>query len=259
MSRLLLSRRRVIGAGTVGVAGLMLEGCDRLSHAPRFQDAIGKATDLTQASQRLLLSGQPLAKEFSAAQLSPVFRANGSVMPSGEAYQGLLEGGFADWRLAVEGLVQHPILLSLNQLKAMPARTQITRHDCVEGWSAIGGWTGVQLARVLALAGPRPEARYVVFRCADDLGETGDARGLYYESIDFFDAYHPQTILAYAMNGQPLSVAHGAPLRLRVERQLGYKQAKYVMRIQLVDRLDRIGGGKGGFWEDRGYAWYAGI
>ena len=259
MSRLLLSRRRVLGAATAGVAGLMLEGCDRLSHAPRFQDAIGRAADLTEASQRLLLGGQPLAKEFSVAQLSPVFRANGSVMPASEAYQSLTEGGFADWRLAVEGLVRQPIQLSLDQLKAMPARTQITRHDCVEGWSAIGGWTGVQLARVLALAGPLPGARYVVFRCADDLGGTGDASGLYYESIDFFDAFHPQTLLAYAMNGQPLSVAHGAPLRLRVERQLGYKQAKYVMRIQLVDRLDRIGGGKGGFWEDRGYAWYAGI
>jgi DMSO/TMAO reductase YedYZ molybdopterin-dependent catalytic subunit len=141
----------------------------------------------------------------------------------------------------------------------MPARTQITRHDCVEGWSAIGQWTGVQLGRVLALAGPLPQARAVVFRCADALGGSEDDRGLYYESIDFFDAYHPQTILAWAMNGKPLSVAHGAPLRLRVERQLGYKQAKYVMRLQLVDRVDQIAGGKGGFWEDRGYAWYAGI
>ena len=259
MSRLLLSRRRLVGAGTVGLAGLMLEGCDRLSKAPRFQDSIGKAADLTEASQRLLLSGQPLAKEFTAAQLSPVFKPNGSVMPTSTAYQDMMSRGFADWRLAVEGLVRRPVLLSLEQLKSMPARTQITRHDCVEGWSAIGGWTGVQLARVLALASPLPQARYVVFRCADDLGGTGDAHGLYYESIDFFDAYHPQTILAYAMNGQPLSVAHGAPLRLRVERQLGYKQAKYVMRIQLVDRIDGIAGGKGGFWEDRGYAWYAGI
>ncbi|HEY1929349.1 MAG TPA: molybdopterin-binding protein [Caulobacteraceae bacterium] len=259
MSRLLLSRRRLVGAGTVGLAGLMLEGCDRLSRAPRFQDSIGKAADLTEASQRLLLSGQPLAKEFSAAQLSPVFKPNGSVMPASTAYQDSMSKGFADWRLAVEGLVRRPVLLSLEQLKSMPARTQITRHDCVEGWSAIGQWTGVQLARVLALASPLPQARYVVFRCADDLGGTGDDRGLYYESIDFFDAYHPQTILAYDMNGQPLSVAHGAPLRLRVERQLGYKQAKYVMRIQLVDRIDGIAGGKGGFWEDRGYAWYAGI
>jgi DMSO/TMAO reductase YedYZ molybdopterin-dependent catalytic subunit len=259
MSRLLLSRRRLMGAGSLGVASLMLEGCDRLSRAARFQDAIGRAADFTQVSQRLLLSGQPLAKEFSPTQLSPVFKPNGSVMPSSAVYQSLMADNFAGWRLAVEGLVRRPLGLSLAQIKAMPARTQITRHDCVEGWSAIGEWTGVQLARVLALAGPLPQARYVVFRCADDLGGTGDASGLYYESIDFFDALHPQTILAYALNGQPLPVANGAPLRLRVERQLGYKQAKYVMRIQLVDRLDQIGDGKGGFWEDRGYAWYAGI
>lgn len=259
MSRLILSRRRVMGAATLGMAGLMLEGCDRLSRAPRFQDAIGQAADLTQASQRILLAGQPLAKEFRPELISPVFKPNGSTMPTTAAYQGLMANGFADWRLAVEGLVRRPLLLSMDQLKAMPAQSQITRHDCVEGWSAIGQWTGVQLARVLALASPLPQARYVVFRCADDLGGTGDANGLYYESIDFFDALHPQTILAYELNGRPLPVANGAPLRLRVERQLGYKQAKYLMRIQLVDRLDQLVGGKGGFWEDRGYAWYAGI
>jgi DMSO/TMAO reductase YedYZ molybdopterin-dependent catalytic subunit len=136
---------------------------------------------------------------------------------------------------------------------------QITRHDCVEGWSAIGGWTGVQLSRVLSLVGLAPNARFIVFHCADNLGNSIDDSGLYYESIDLFDAFHPQTILAWAINGQPLHVEHGAPLRLRVERQLGYKQAKYVMRIEVVDSLAKIGGGHGGFWEDRGYAWYAGI
>jgi DMSO/TMAO reductase YedYZ molybdopterin-dependent catalytic subunit len=109
------------------------------------------------------------------------------------------------------------------------------------------------------MVGLAPNARFVVFHCADDLAGSGNASGLYYESIDLFDAFHPQTILAYAMNGAPLAVAHGAPLRLRVERQLGYKQAKYVMRLEITDRLDAIGGGKGGFWEDRGYEWYAGI
>ncbi len=259
MSAFGLNRRGLIGVGAAGAGGLLLAACDRLSTAPRVQSVLGDATGITQDAQRLLLSNQPLAREFAARDLSPVFKANGTLMPTTRAYQALMQGGFADYRLAVEGLVRRPLRLTLDQLKAMPQRTQITRHDCVEGWSAIGQWTGVQLARVLALAAPLPQARFVVFRCADDLGGTNDANGLYYESIDMFDALHPQTILAWAMNGQPLEVAHGAPLRLRVERQLGYKHAKYVMRIQLVERLDGIAGGKGGFWEDRGYAWYAGI
>jgi DMSO/TMAO reductase YedYZ molybdopterin-dependent catalytic subunit len=169
----------------------------------------------------------------------------------------MVANGFADWRLTVTGLVQKPLSLSLAQLKALPARTQITRHDCVEGWSAIAQWTGVQLGGILHAAALQPTARYIVFRCADDLG--GDGAGFYYESIDLFDAFHPQTILAHTMNGAPLDVPHGAPIRLRVERQLGYKQAKYVNAIEVVDRLNLIGGGHGGFWEDRGYEWYAGI
>jgi DMSO/TMAO reductase YedYZ molybdopterin-dependent catalytic subunit len=143
----------------------------------------------------------------------------------------------------------------------MPSRTQITRHDCVEGWSVIGKWTGVPLQALLALAQPRPAARYVVFHCADPMdGSDEQAPGsTYYESIDLIEARHPQTILAYALNDEPLPISNGAPLRLRVERQLGYKHAKYLMRITLVDRLDNIRGGHGGYWEDLGYEWYAGI
>jgi hypothetical protein len=132
-------------------------------------------------------------------------------------------------------------------------------HDCVEGWTAIGKWTGVPLGLLLHAAGLRPDARYAVFHCADDYEQSLDGSGRYYESIDLIDALHPQTILAYGMNGQELPVAHGAPLRLRVERQLGYKHAKYVMRIEVLDSFQSIGRGKGGFWEDRGYEWYAGI
>ncbi|MGB3022714.1 MAG: molybdopterin-dependent oxidoreductase, partial [Methyloceanibacter sp.] len=145
------------------------------------------------------------------------------------------------------------------ELRAMPARTQITRHDCVEGWSSIGKWTGVPLTALLEKAELKPSARYIVFYCADDLGETGSDDGKYYESVGLEDAFHPQTILAYAMNGAALPIPHGAPLRLRVERQLGYKMAKYVMRIEAVDEIAPIRGGMGGFWEDRGYEWYAGI
>jgi DMSO/TMAO reductase YedYZ molybdopterin-dependent catalytic subunit len=168
----------------------------------------------------------------------------------------LAADNFRQWRLKIDGLVARPQELSLDQLRAMPSRTQITRHDCVEGWSAIGQWTGVPLSTVLTLAALSPSARYIVFYCADILEVGADP---YYESIDLIDAFHPQTILAYDLNRKRLPVANGAPLRLRVERQLGYKHAKYVMRIQAVQDLNHIGGGKGGFWEDRGYEWYAGV
>jgi DMSO/TMAO reductase YedYZ molybdopterin-dependent catalytic subunit len=141
----------------------------------------------------------------------------------------------------------------------MPSRTQITRHDCVEGWSCIGKWKGVPLAAVLDRARLKPAARYIVFYCADALGQSGTEADKYYESIDLADAFHVQTILAYEMNDQVLPIPHGAPLRLRVERQLGYKMAKYVMRIEAVGSFGGILGGQGGFWEDRGYDWYAGI
>ncbi len=252
-----LSRRGLILAGSA-LGGLLLSGCDRQTQAPEALKFIDRAEGLTQRGQRLLLSGQPLAPEFKPSDISPTFKPNGSFTATDPAYQAQLATGFADWRLVVDGLVNRPLSLSLAQLKALPARTQITRHDCVEGWSAIAQWTGPQLGGLLHAAGLQPHARYIVFHCADNLGGPGEG-GKYYESIDLFDAFHPQTILAHTMNGQPLAVPHGAPIRLRVERQLGYKQAKYVMRIEATDRLGGIQGGHGGFWEDRGYEWYAGI
>jgi DMSO/TMAO reductase YedYZ molybdopterin-dependent catalytic subunit len=249
-----LSRRGLI-LGAASLGGLSLAACDRVTRAPSFQTLAGRAEGLNLASQRLLLSGQPLAREFGLRDLSPVFKVNGSRAPRDPAYQAMAAGGFADWKLVVHGLVARPLQLSLADLRALAARTQITRHDCVEGWSAIGQWTGPRLGEILKLAGLLPNARYIVFHCADNL----DGQGLYYESIDLFDAFHPQTILAYAMNGKPLEIGHGAPVRLRVERQLGYKHAKFVMRIEAAESLGRFGQGKGGFWEDRGYAWYAGI
>jgi DMSO/TMAO reductase YedYZ molybdopterin-dependent catalytic subunit len=128
----------------------------------------------------------------------------------------------------------------------------------VEGWSCIGQWSGVRLSHVLGLAQPRPDAKFVVFHCLDQM-DAEDDDSLYYESIDLDDAYHEQTILAWELNGKPLPVENGAPLRARIERQLGYKQPKYVQRIELVAGFDDIHGGLGGFWEDRGYNWYAGI
>ena len=154
----------------------------------------------------------------------------------------------------MRGLVERELTLSLGQIMTLPQRTQITRHDCVEGWSAIGQWTGPQLSTLLDMAVLRPEARYIVFRCADRLNGAD-----YYESIDLEDAYHPQTIVAHRLNGEPLPVLNGAPLRMRIERQLGYKHAKYLTAIEAVASLDGIGDGEGGYWEDRGYQWYAGI
>jgi DMSO/TMAO reductase YedYZ molybdopterin-dependent catalytic subunit len=258
MSRL-ESRRRVLLALASGTGSLLLAGCDRVAGNAGVAGMMRSAEEFTLRGQRLLMHGQPLATEYRETDLSPRFRANGSLTPTSDVWRRHFDTGFADWRLQVDGLVQRPLQLSLAELRAMPSRTQITRHDCVEGWSAIGKWQGVQLGRVLDLAGLRPGARYVVFHCADELDPNARHDGFYYESIDLFDAWHPQTILAYAMNGRPLPVEHGAPLRLRVERQLGYKHAKYVMRLEVVDSFSRIVGGRGGFWEDRGYEWYAGI
>ena len=253
------SRRQFLTGLASGAGALALAGCDRLAQNAGVDALLRQTEKLTLASQRALLAGQALAPEFTEADLSPVFRANGTQMPDSDEYARLLEGKFAEWRLQVDGLVQRPQRLSLAELKRFPSRTQITRHDCVEGWSAIGKWQGVPLAHVLDAVGLQPGARYVVLHCADELEKSLDGSGRYYESIDLLDAYHPQTLLAYGMNGKDLPVAHGAPLRLRVERQLGYKHAKYLMRIEVVDAYSTLFGGKGGYWEDRGYEWYAGI
>jgi DMSO/TMAO reductase YedYZ molybdopterin-dependent catalytic subunit len=247
----MISRRTLL----IGGGGALLTGCDRLSESPSFRGVLRSAEGLTMKAQRLITDRNALAREYDAADMSPVFRANGNVMPASADYQRLLAGRFADWRLAVDGLVQRPLALSLDQIRSLPQRTQITRHDCVEGWSAIGKWTGVPLRTLLDAAGLRQDARYIVFHCADTFGPSP-----YYESIDLIDAFHPQTILAWAMNDRILQVRHGAPLRLRVERQLGYKHAKFVMRIEAVADLAAVHGGRGGYWEDSNdYEWYAGI
>ena len=250
-----IDRRRFV-VGALHAAGLiLLAGCDNLSRSDWFTSLLGKGEGVTRRAQRLLTPRRAMAKEYAEADLSPVFPANGTNNPDNPAYQTLARNGFADWRLEIGGLVREPTSFSLAELRDMPARTQITRHDCVEGWSAIGKWKVVQLGELLARVQPLPSARYLAFHCADP-DEDGQN---YYESIDFEDAYHPQTILAYELNDQTLPIAHGAPVRLRVERQLGYKMAKYVMRIEVVESFQEIAGGQGGYWEDQGYEWYAGI
>ena len=249
-------RRKFLAQAMGGAATLLLAGCDKASSTPWVRQMLGSAEGVNRWVQRQIAGHNSLAPEYTEADLSPQFKANGSTDPDDPVYVGQAANGFADWRLRIDGLVERPAELSLAELRAMPARTQITRHDCVEGWSCIGKWTGVPLAALLQQVGPKAAARYAVFHCADRLVEGEDP---YYESIDLDEATHPQTILAYEMNGQPLPIPHGAPLRLRVERQLGYKMAKYVMRIELVDDFRSIGSGNGGYWEDRGYEWYAGI
>ena len=251
----MISRRKFIGSLGLGAGGLLVSGCDRLDSSASFRGLLRSAEGVTMRAQRLVVDRTALAREFSEADMSPVFRMNGTRMPDLPEYQSHLAEGFANWQLVVDGLVRKPLKLSLAQLRSLPTGTQITRHDCVEGWSAIGKWHGVPLGLLLQAAGLREEARYIVFHCADRFGSVP-----YYESIDLIDAFHPQTILAWGMNGQLLPVGHGAPLRLRVERQLGYKHAKYVMRVEAVNSFAPIHGGKGGFWEDRAdYEWYAGI
>ena len=254
-----ITRRRLLIGSAASLGAIGLSGCNDVVQNTNVQNVLAMAERLTMGSQRLLVSRDRLAREFSEADISPTFRPNGTSQPDGEEYARMTENGFADWRLKIDGMVERPVDLSLTDLKKLPSRTQITRHDCVEGWSAIGKWTGVPLGPILQSVGLKPGARYAVFYCADQLEQTLDGSGTYYESIDLIDAFHPQTILAYQLNGKDLEVAHGAPLRLRVERHLGYKQAKYLMRIEIKDRFTDLWGGKGGFWEDRGYEWYAGI
>ena len=253
--------RRHLLRGTVAAAGAaLLAGCDRLSRNESFVETLKSAQHLNRAAHKLVAPRPAMAQEFERKDIVQTFRSNGTLMPMDADYRALGMGGFADYRLAVRGLVEKPAEYSLAQLRAMPSRTQITRHDCVEGWSCIGQWKGVPLAALLGEARPLPNAHFVVFRCFDSMDTPApgvDSR--YYESIDFDDAYHPQTILAYELNDQPLPVSNGAPLRCRVERQLGYKQAKYVRAIELVESFAAIRGGKGGYWEDEGYAWYGGI
>lgn len=258
-----LTRRRLLRLGAITAATTPLAGCSQFDFLSDPNDPVRKAlisaNDLTFAMQRLLLGRNALARQYAEADIRQAQKPNGSTDPRNPAYLKLKADDFRTYRLAVTGHVDRPAHLSLADLAAMPQRTQITRHDCVEGWSTIAKWQGVQLSRVLDTVGVKPEVRYVVFHCYDALEKTLSGPDYYYESIDMVDVRHPQTILALKMNDKPLPVANGAPLRVRVERQLGYKMAKYIKSIELVKSFADIKGGKGGFWEDRGYEWYAGI
>jgi DMSO/TMAO reductase YedYZ molybdopterin-dependent catalytic subunit len=249
-----LSRRKLITTGftvAAGAAGLGVAAklASRYGLIPPDHGGIyGVGETLTYASQRLLMSHGSLAREFNRSEISKVFPVNGDP-PGDEDYERQLAGGFKNWRLAVDGLVSRPSSFSLAELKRYPARSQVTLHVCEEGWSFIAEWTGVPLSYILNLVGVYPQAKYVAFFPFDES----------WDSLDMSDAWHPQTLLAYGMNGQDLPPPHGAPVRLRVARQLGYKSVKYLSQITVTDTLKNFGKGQGSISPEIGYSWYAGI
>src|ERR1700691_4183898 len=253
--RLLISRRKLV-TGFASTGGLLLAGCSSKELPPTYGNVLRMGDLLTYRAFRLLLPAHCLVREYAHRDISST-PAVGNSNPAdsqqegfnpdrGPLYDRLRAGDFADWRLRVEGRVARPSSFSLADLKRMPARTQITKHTCEEGWSAIAEWTGVPLRTVLEAAGIQRSARFVNYYAYDDIAE----------GIDMLDALHPQTILAYGMNGRDLPVPHGAPVRVRVETQVGYKSTKYVQRIVVKDEFDDLG--KSGALQN-GWAWYAGI
>ena len=240
----------MLATGLAAMGGVLLTGCGK-QMPPTYGNLLRMGDLLTYTAHRALLPGQSLVKEYTHKDISS-FPATGCTNPGkasshpNEEYGRLQSGAFADWRLAIEGLVAHPGSFSLADLQRLPSRTQITKHTCEEGWSAIGEWTGVALSRVLQAAGILAKARFVSFYSFDGWAD----------SIDMLDALHRQTILAYGMNGRDLPIQHGAPVRLRVETQLGYKSMKYLQRIVVRDEFDD--GGKSGNIQN-GWSWYAGI
>ena len=247
-----MRRRNFLVAGFAA----LLTACNKVGETETFARLVEGAQGWHRGLHRALGIGRiTMAPEYTRADLSPYFRGNGSLSVDTPEYAAALADGFAGWTLTVDGLVESPMVLTMDAIRALPQRTQITRHDCVEGWSAIGEWTGPQLSAILNAAKVQDGAKFVVFRCADNLNGAD-----YYESCDLDDAFHPQTIVAHQLNGGALPVRNGAPLRMRLERQLGYKHPKYLTRIEVVASLGDIHGGQGGYWEDRaGYQWYAGI
>lgn len=249
-----ISRRKMIKAGlaaTAGVAGLGVAARIAQGYGlipPDHGGIYGVGETLTYGSQRLL-TRHSLAREFSRSQISKPPFAN-EIEPPTDEFKRLQAGGFADWRLTVTGMVARPGSFSLDQLKSYPTHTQITMLQCEEGWSYIAEWVGVPLSHVLDVVGVLPQAKYVVYFSTEP--DTWD-------SIDMGDALHPQTLLTYGMNGDELPVGHGGPLRMRVPRQLGYKNVKFITHLTVTDRLKRFGKGLGSVSPEYGYAWYAGI
>jgi DMSO/TMAO reductase YedYZ molybdopterin-dependent catalytic subunit len=263
MASFSLSRRKFLTASAAGASSLVLAGCDQFDFLGQsdneVRNVLERANTLTYHAQRLLAGEQALARLYDESEIRQPQRPNGTSDPRTEDYLALQASGFADYRLTITGLVERQLSFSLDELRNMPAQSQVTRHDCVEGWSCIAKWTGTRLGPLLDRAGVKPAARFAVYHCYDVMGSGAGGPEVYYESSDLIDAHHPQTILAYGLNNAVLPVSNGAPVRLRIERALGYKQPKYLHTVELVDSFSRFGRGQGGYWEDHGYDWYAGI
>jgi DMSO/TMAO reductase YedYZ molybdopterin-dependent catalytic subunit len=243
--------KRKLFVATLAASSLAACGPVKQSLTESLRGTLGIAEQLNHA----IIGTHGSARLYTDAEVDKEFRVNGLDTPSDRRYADAARDMFGAYRLPIAGLVDNPHVFTLAELRAMPLQTQITRHDCVEGWSAIGKWRGVPLSGVLALARPKASARYVVFDCFDK-DESGTE---YYESLDLHEAAHPQTILALDLNDKPLDPDHGAPVRLRVPTQLGYKSAKWVRKITLTDAFPKTLLAMGGYWEDQGYEWYAGI
>jgi DMSO/TMAO reductase YedYZ molybdopterin-dependent catalytic subunit len=263
VSKLILSRRRFLTAAAAGTSSLVLAGCDNFDFLNQRdsagRDFLERANTLSYQMQRIIAGQQALSPTYSEAEIRQPQRPNGSTDPQTADYLALKANNWADYRLRVTGLVENELSFSLDDLRNMPAQSQVTRHDCVEGWSTIAKWTGTQLGPILNQAGIKPAARFAIYHCFDTLGGGLAGPEAFYGSSDLIDCYHPQTILAYGLNNEVLPVSNGAPVRVRIERALGYKQSKYVHTIELVDSFAKFGDGQGGYWEDHGYDWYGGI
>jgi DMSO/TMAO reductase YedYZ molybdopterin-dependent catalytic subunit len=255
MSNLILSRRKLLTASAMGASSLVLAGCDQFDFLGQrdhqVRDFIERANSLTYQAQRLLGGQQAMSATYSESEIKQPQRPNGSTDPNSDEYLALKANNFADYKFRVTGMVENELTFSLDELRNMPSQSQVTRHDCVEGWSCIAKWTGTRLGAILDQAKPKSGARFVVYHCFDSMGGGLSGPEAYYETSDL--------ILAYGLNNETLPVSNGAPIRVRIERALGYKQAKYVHTVELVDSFAKFGDGQGGYWEDHGYDWYGGI
>jgi DMSO/TMAO reductase YedYZ molybdopterin-dependent catalytic subunit len=249
-----ISRRKLIVTGlavAAGASGIAVAAKVARHHGLIPPDAgglYGPGETLTYAAQRIL-TRHSMARQFSRSQISENPFAN-EVDPLGDEFKRLQASSFADWQVTVDGMAARPASFSLAEIRSFPTTTHITMIGCEEGWTYIAEWTGVPLAYLLDRVGALPQVRYVVYR---------SIQSDWWESIDMADALHPQTLLAHRMNGNELPVPFGGPVRMRVPRQLGYKNVKYINRLTLTDNLKTFGKGRGGTGADAGYAWYAGI